>query len=172
MTSPAPGTLSDLIGAYWHRYRLPCALTETNIRGYASDRASWLKYTLEQCEIARDRGVTMDGYCWFPFVDSCDWDSILTRCSGSIDPVGVFWLDEGLHRRPSSMSAAFTAAAAGTPAADLPAYRFQAPVSDWLTGWMPQMAHWHWQDPAPEEIVARSPDYGKEIELKVREAGP
>ena len=172
MTSPAPGTLADLIVEYWDRYHLPCALTETNIRGYASDRASWLKYTLEQCEMARDRGVALDGYCWFPFVDSCDWDSILTRCSGSIDPVGVYWLDEGLERRPSSMSAAFTAAASGAPAADLPAYRFQPPVSDWLTGWLPQMAHWDWQDPPAAEIELPSPDYGKEIELKVREAGP
>src|SRR3712207_8610367 len=37
------------------------------------------KYTLEQCERARDGGVPVEGYCWFPFVDSCDWDSILCR---------------------------------------------------------------------------------------------
>ncbi|MGH9266062.1 MAG: family 1 glycosylhydrolase, partial [Acidimicrobiales bacterium] len=46
-SSPDPGSLADLIGEYWERYRLPCALGETNIRGFASDRASWLKYTLE-----------------------------------------------------------------------------------------------------------------------------
>lgn len=155
-SSPGPGSLSGLIAEYWSRYRLPCALTETNIRGYASDRASWLKYTLEQCELAQAAGVPVEGYCWFPFVDSCDWDSLLTRSSGSIDPVGVYWLDQRLDRRPSSMSAAYATAAAGAPAAELPAYRFQPPVSDWLKGWLPQMSHWAWQDPPPAEIALRA----------------
>ena len=153
-SSPDPGSLADLIGEYWERYRLPCTLGETNIRGFASDRASWLKYTLEQCEVARDRGIPVDGYCWFPFVDSCDWDSMLVRSQGHIDPVGVYWLDERLDRRPSSMAVAYARAARGAPAADLPAYRFQPPVAGWLAGWLPQMAHWEWQDPPPAEVVA------------------
>ena len=147
MPSPMPGALADLIVDYWDRYRLPCALTETNIRGYASDRASWLKYTLEQCERARDAGVPLEGYCWFPFVDSCDWDSLLSRSSGNVDPVGVFWLDADLERRPSTMSASYEKAAGGAPAAELPAFRFRPPVSEWLKGWLPQMSHWTWQDP-------------------------
>jgi len=150
--SPRPGSLSGLVHEYWSRYGLPCALTETNIRGYASDRASWLKYTLEQCETARDAGVDIEGYCWFPFVDSCDWDSLLRLADGHVDPVGVFWLDEALDRRPSSMSASYARAAHGASARDLPAYRFQPPVSDWLRGWLPQMSHWPWQDPPPAEI--------------------
>jgi beta-glucosidase/6-phospho-beta-glucosidase/beta-galactosidase len=151
--SPAPTPLADLIREYWDRYGLPCALTETNIRGFAPDRASWLKYTLEQCERACDAGVPFEGYCWFPFVDSCDWDSQLTRSDGHIDPVGVFWLDERLERRRSSMSAADAAAARGENASELPAYRFQPPVSGWLRGWLPQMEHWEWQDPPPAEVV-------------------
>src|SRR3712207_9217969 len=67
-------------------------------------RSSWLKYTLEQYEIAASAGIDLRGYCWFPFIDSCDWDSLLFRCDGNVDPVGVFWLDEELRRRPSSMS--------------------------------------------------------------------
>ena len=150
--SPSPGSLADLIVEYRERYRLPCALGETNIRGFAPDRASWLKYTLEQCEVAQARGVPMDGYCWFPFVDSSDWDSVLVRCVGNIDPVGVYWLDERLDRRPSSMSAAYAHAARGAPAAELPAYRFQPPVDRQLAGWRPQMAHWDWQDPPAVEV--------------------
>ena len=153
--SPDPGPLSDLIGEYWTRYRIPCALGETNIRGFAPDRASWLKYTLEQCEIAEHNGVVMDGYCWFPFVDSCDWDSTLTRSDGHVDPVGVYWLDGNLDRRASSMSVAYSRAARGAPAADLPAYHFQPPVDRWLRGWLPQMAHWDWQDPPAQEVVVR-----------------
>ncbi len=171
VSSPDPGSLADLIGEYWDRYRLPCAIGETNIRGFAPDRASWLKYTLEQCETAQDRGVPIDGYCWFPFVDSCDWDSVLVRCEGNVDPVGVYWLDERLERRASSMSATYARAATGTPAADLPAYRFQPPVAGWLAGWLPQMAHWDWKEPPAHEVVvqARADD---RIARRIREKGP
>jgi beta-glucosidase/6-phospho-beta-glucosidase/beta-galactosidase len=171
MSSPDPAPLSSLIHEYWDRYRMPCVLGETNIRGYASDRASWLKYTLEQCELAVAAGVPMEGYCWFPFVDSCDWDSLLSRAAGNVDPVGVFWLDERLERRPSSMSASYVRAATGTPAADLPAYRFQPPVAGWLGGWLPQMAHWDWQDPPVEEVRAEEAA-DPAIERRIAEKGP
>jgi beta-glucosidase/6-phospho-beta-glucosidase/beta-galactosidase len=168
-SSPDPAPLSDLIQEYWERYRLPCVLGETNIRGFAPDRASWLKYTLEQCELARGRGVPLEGYCWFPFVDSCDWDSVLVRSEGNVDPVGVYWLDDRLERRPSSMSAAYAMAARGAPAAELPAYRFQPPVAGWLAGWMPQMAHWEWRDPPAGEVgaqVVEDPAIGRRIRRK------
>ena len=170
-SSPDPGSLADLIGEYWERYRLPCAIGETNIRGFASDRVSWLKYTLEQCEIAQARGVPIDGYCWFPFVDSTDWDSVLVRCEGNVDPVGVYWLDEQLRRRPSSMSEAYARAARGTPAAELPAYRFQAPVAGWLAGWLPQMAHWDWQDPPAHEVIVQE-RADPAIERRIRRQPP
>lgn len=151
--APDPLPLSELMVEYWRRYDLPCALGETNIRGFAPDRASWLKYTLEQCERAATLGVPVDGYCWFPFVDSCDWDSVLVRCDGHVDPVGVYWLDDRLDRRPSSMSDAYGRAARGAQAADLPAYRFQPPVDRWLAGWLPHMSHWDWQDPPAREVI-------------------
>jgi beta-glucosidase/6-phospho-beta-glucosidase/beta-galactosidase len=169
--SPDPGSLADLITEYHGRYDLPCALGETNIRGFASDRVSWLKYTLEQCEIAQARGVPMDGYCWFPFVDSADWNSLLVRSEGNVDPVGVYWLDERLDRRPSSMSVAYAAAAQGAPAADLPAYRFQPPVDGWLAGWKPQMAHWDWQDPPAHEVVVQE-RADPIMERRLRRKGP
>jgi len=156
MSSPDPAPMSEVFGEYWERYRLPCLLGETNIRGFAPDRASWLKYTLEQCEIAGRRGVPVGGYCWFPFVDSCDWDSVLVRNQGNVDPVGVYWLDEHLDRRPSSMSVAYTSAARGATSAELPAYRFQPPVAGWLAGWLPQMSHWEWRDAPVHEVVVQS----------------
>ena len=156
-SSSDPGTLASLIGEYWDRYRLPCILGETNIRGFASDRASWLKYTLEQCELAQAAGVPLEGYCWYPFVDSADWDSLLRRADGHLDPVGVFWLDERLERHPSSMSASFRRAVAGEPASALPAYVLQPPVSEWLRGWLPQMSHWDWQPPPPAEVRPVAP---------------
>lgn len=154
---------------YHERYGLPCMLTETNIRGYASDRASWLKYTLEQCELAQEAGVPLLGYCWFPFLDSCDWDSLLFHCRGAVDPVGVYWLDSALERRPSAMSDAYALAAQGTPARDLPAYRFRRPVADWLQGYLPQMAHWDWQAPDDEPCSQTAPP-GDRVELRIRDA--
>jgi hypothetical protein len=111
--------------------------------------------------------VPIDGHCWFPFVDSTDWDSLLFRCAGNIDPVGVHWLDEQLDRRESSMSRSFTAAAAGSPAAALPAYRFQEPVATWLRGYLGHMSHWTWLDPPPDEIAAahHAPDVRFELRI-------
>ena len=154
--TPHPVPLATQILEYWERYGLPCMLTETNIRGFATDRASWLKYTLEQCEVAQEAGVPIEGYCWFPFVDSADWDSLLYRCEGNIDPVGAYCLDDHLERQPSSMSRSLAMAAGGAPAGALPAYRFQPPVAGQLAGWLPQMAHWDWQDPPAHEVVAQT----------------
>jgi hypothetical protein len=148
-TDPCP--LSDLIVEYWERYQRPCLLGETNIRGAASDRASWFKYTLEQCEIAALAGVPMEGHCWFPFVDSCDWNTLLRRCERSRDPVGIYSLDERMDRRPGSITHSFALAARGCPARDLPAYEFQQPAAYWIRGWMPQMAHWEWRTPPADE---------------------
>lgn len=145
--SPQPHGLSALIMQYWERYRMPMILGETNIRGFPSDRASWLKYTLEACETAKAAGASMEGYCWFPFVDSLDWDSMLARADRHIDPVGVYWLDEKLTRRDSCMVDSYRMAAAGAPSSDLPAYRFLPPCDEWLAGLLPQMSHWDWQDP-------------------------
>jgi beta-glucosidase/6-phospho-beta-glucosidase/beta-galactosidase len=147
--SPEPLPLADQIEQYWDRYALPCMITETNVRGHTTDRATWFKYVLEQCETARNRGVPLEGLCWFPFLDSTDWDSLLYRCEGSVDPVGVYWLDAALTRHGSVMSDSYAAAARGVPAARLPAFEFAEPVATRLRGYLPQMAHWDWQ-PGPD----------------------
>lgn len=149
--SPFPQGLCTLILEHAERYRLPLWLTETNIRGTSADRASWLKHTLEECERAALAGAPLTAYCWFPTIDSCDWDSLLARADGHIDPVGVFWLDERARRRPSSMSRSFAAAAAGASAAELPAFRFCARLREQVCGLLPRMTHWDWLDsPATE----------------------
>ncbi len=167
--SPTPMSFGDQIFEYWSRYKLPCIVGETNIRGTGSDRATWLKYTLEQCELARDMGVPLEGYCWFPFIDSADWDSLLFRCEGNIDPVGIYSLDCDLNRQPTSAADSFRLASGGAPASALPAFQLQEPVATWLTGYLPDMSHWEWQPPAPEET--RSVDLSEllRIELKIVE---
>jgi beta-glucosidase/6-phospho-beta-glucosidase/beta-galactosidase len=146
--TPSPPPFADVIEEYWSRYGVACMVTETNIRGYPSDRASWLKYVAEQYEDAVGRGVQLEALCWFPFVDSCDWDSLLFECAGNLDPVGVVSVDDARRRRITSMTASFSALGHGASAAELPAYDFQQPVAGWLTGYVPQMSHWDWR-PAP-----------------------
>jgi hypothetical protein len=167
-SSPIP--LGEQIKEYWDRYGIPCMLSETNIRGFASDRASWLKYTLEQCELARAAGVPVDGHCWFPFIDSADWDSLLFRCEGNIDPVGVHWLDERLDRRESSMPRAYALAGAGVPSSGLPAYRLQEPVATWLQGYLRHMQHWDWQPPPPAEICSNATPPDATMEFRIVDA--
>jgi beta-glucosidase/6-phospho-beta-glucosidase/beta-galactosidase len=165
----APVSLADLVTEYWDRYGIPCVLGETNIRGFASDRATWLKWTLEQCEIAREAGADVRGYCWFPFIDSADWGSLLAECVGAIDPVGVFWLDKNLDRRPSSMSVSYTLAATGTPASLLPAYRLRPPVSTWLQGWLSHMSTWEWRAPFVDEVCSSTHGPDDRVELRSRD---
>jgi beta-glucosidase/6-phospho-beta-glucosidase/beta-galactosidase len=169
--SPCPSPLSELIVEYAQRYERPVWLGETNLRGYPSDRATWLKYTLEQCEKASALGVDLRGFCWFPFIDSCDWDSLLQRSDGNIDPVGVFSIGVDGRRHPSTMSVSYARAAHGMGATQLPAYRFEEPVASWLRGWLPHMSDWHWESAPRAEIRGTVPGDIVYEPLNVRTAG-
>ncbi len=151
--SARPLGFSALAQQYSQRYGLPMMLTETNLRGLPSDRASWLRHMLEQYEVAVDRGVPLEGFCWFPHVDSCDWDSLLARPAARPDPVGVLSLGADRGRIRTSFSAAWEAAASGTPSAGLPAYRFQAPCDAQLSGLLSHMAHWLWQEAPFQDLI-------------------
>jgi beta-glucosidase/6-phospho-beta-glucosidase/beta-galactosidase len=159
--SPQVRPLADLIVEYAHRYAKPCMVTETNIRGTSSDRATWLKYVLEQCEEAMRRGVDLRGICWFPFVDSCDWDTLLNSCGGSIDPVGAVSLRHDRSRFVTSITRSLSAVAHGATSADLPAYQLQEPNSTWLRGHLLHMDHWRWEPP-PQADVVREPEWWDE----------
>ena len=144
--SPHPVGFAALAQQYADRYDVDLMLTETNVRGLPSDRVSWLRYILEQYETAVARGVPLRGLCWYPHIDSADWDSLLARAAGRVDPVGVVSAAGG-RRQDTLFTAAWRAAARGAGSAGLPAYRFQPPVVDDLAGYLPQMAHWNWVDP-------------------------
>jgi beta-glucosidase/6-phospho-beta-glucosidase/beta-galactosidase len=160
--SPRPLGFAALAEQYAKRYGLPMLLSETNLRGLPPDRASWLRYTLEQYELAVSRGVPLQGYCWFPYLDSCDWDSLLSRPAGRSDPVGVVGNGNGTTRKRTSFTGIWEAAAAGKPAAELPAYRFQAPCDVQLAGLLPQMQHWNWTDPPEHDVIPPVPIHSGE----------
>ncbi|HYY11145.1 MAG TPA: glycosyltransferase [Kineosporiaceae bacterium] len=151
--SPAPVGLAALAQQYHEHTGLPLALTETNIRGLPTDQVTWFRLVLAELERAAAAGVPVDGVCWFPHVDSCDWDSLLARGAGRRDPVGVLALGPTGARRPTVLTRAWQAVAAGARAADLPAYRPQPPVTDQLAGYAPWLRGWPWTDPPPGEVV-------------------
>jgi len=146
---------------YAERYRLPIMLSETNIRGFVSDRISWLKFMAEQCEtIEREigaMGIPFEGFCWYPFIDSTDWCSLVKEANCNIDPQGIYWLNPVEMRRNSSeLSDLFRALALGQLTSDdIPAYRFQAPLDHQLEGFLPMMSHWDWQTPGEKKLPLR-----------------
>ena len=149
--SPVPAGLAAVAQQYWSRYGLPMMLSETNLRGLPTDRATWLRYTLEQYESALAQGIPLHGYCWFPQVDSCDWDSLLARGAGRLDPVGVLEVDADRERRRTLFTDVWERAAVGAPVAELPAYRLQAPCDEQLAAVVAGLPHWPWQDPPAAE---------------------
>ncbi|MBW3624041.1 MAG: hypothetical protein KY468_11595 [Armatimonadetes bacterium] len=104
---------------------------------------------VEQCEQLVAEGVEFRGFCWFPLIDSTDWDTMLQKARGKIDPVGIYWLDQKKYRRNASMlSDSFRLLAQGKATSeDLPAYQFLPPVNEQLRGFLPQMSHWDWRMP-------------------------
>jgi beta-glucosidase/6-phospho-beta-glucosidase/beta-galactosidase len=127
--SLAPYGFAETARQYIDYFKLPVMLTETNIRGYVSDRITWLKYMVEQTEQLVADGVDWRGFCWFPFVDSTDWDSLLRCACNHLDPVGIYWLDEERTRNASEFSEFYRALAMGQiMSRELPAYRFREPV--------------------------------------------
>jgi hypothetical protein len=69
---PFPGTqarwFANVAENYADRFGTPVMLTETNIRGTATDRLTWLKHMREQAE---QLAAKMDfvGFCWYPSSD-------------------------------------------------------------------------------------------------------
>ncbi len=88
---------------YYNRYKIPIALTETNIRGYITDRQTWFKHMYLQC-LQLSKEIPFEFMLWYPFIDSTDWDSLLTQYNRNIDPVGIIWLDSNFDRHTSEFS--------------------------------------------------------------------
>ena len=103
--------------------------------------------TLEN--LLEPRGIPFKGFCWYPFIDSTDWCSLVTQANCNIDPQGIFWLDcRSRKRNPSELSEIYKALALGQiTSKDIPAYRFREPLDQQLKNFLPMMDHWQWREP-------------------------
>ena len=120
---------------YAERYRCPVMLSETNLRGTVNDRIGWLRFMVEQSAILQEKlvalGLTFEGFCWYPYIDSTDWDSLVREARRSIDPQGIYWLGSSFDRNPSELSEIYAALAQGTMGpGDIPARPFEDAVLD------------------------------------------
>jgi hypothetical protein len=103
---------------YAERYRCPVMLSETNLRGTVDDRLNWLRYMVEQSIVLADDLQELDlgfgGFCWYPYIDSTDWNSLVREARRDIDPQGIYWLDPSFERNASELSDIYAALANGT----------------------------------------------------------
>lgn len=175
--SSAPRGFAQVAGDYIDRYGLPVLLAETNLKGFVTDRLSWMRHMLEECGKLVSVGTDFRGFCWFPFVDSTDWCSLVCRAEGMVDPVGIYWLDSGRwERHASELAECFGKLARGAMAVDeIPAYRFQPPWARNLEGFSRFMAHWRWIEPHiesrrrhPSRPIAARPSARREAPAGMR----
>jgi len=145
-----PVGFAHVAAEYRERYGLPLMLTETNLRGYVTDRITWLRFMHEQCESLVCAGADFRGFCWYPSIDSTDWGNLCTRPTKAVDPQGIWYLDDSrTTRHTSELSKWYSKLASGAATSrDLPAYNFRPPLDRQLSGYAKLMSHWNnWQLP-------------------------
>jgi hypothetical protein len=84
---PLAGMLKEL----HQRYQRPLLISETGAED--TERVPWLRYIVEQVQIALARGVPVQGICWYPFLDYPGWDD------DRYCPTGVFGYPDGEGER-------------------------------------------------------------------------
>ena len=103
--------------AFHARYGLPLFVAESSAAGDDERRRAWIDWNVSEIRSARDAGIPVVGYTWWPLFDHVDWDSLLTDLKGSVCPAGLYHLrPTTADRAPTDAAAAFReAAAAGFP---------------------------------------------------------
>ncbi|MFC7581624.1 family 1 glycosylhydrolase [Schaalia naturae] len=84
--------LTDLLRAYWTRYGIPLAVTETSRNESDRAKAEWLAASLEGVDDLRAEGIPVVGYTWFPLLSLVDW-----TYRESCEDVDGFWNRLGLY---------------------------------------------------------------------------
>lgn len=152
LKSPDPIGFAAIARQYVDRFGLPIGLTETNIRGFTErDEISWLKHMLEQVEELIAEGIDIRLFCWFPLIDSVDWDSMLNENAACPDGQGLYELTSDLEGRiRGELAWIYAELAAGRMTSkDIPAYAFDIRVLEFLQSYLKFMKHWQWEEKDP-----------------------
>jgi hypothetical protein len=90
-----------------HLGDLPVMLSETNFFGSPQERLHWHQQMVTQYCLLKEQDVDLRGYCWYPFINSVDFQHMLLENKGDSDPVGIYDLDEARwERRPTAFTRA------------------------------------------------------------------
>jgi beta-glucosidase/6-phospho-beta-glucosidase/beta-galactosidase len=83
-----------LLEDFWRRYQRPFFIAETS--HYGVGRAPWIREIGQEVQLARMRGVPLEGVCLYPILDRFDWeDASHWHNCGLWD----FALDNGVYHR-------------------------------------------------------------------------
>lgn len=119
--SPDHRPLAGMLTELHQRYQRPILLSETGCED--EERVPWFNYVADQTLMAMDRGVPMEGICWYPFLDYPGWDD------GRYCPTGLFGYPDGegnraafhpMHLQAQALQQRMMARAQRTPIRELP----------------------------------------------------
>lgn len=65
--------LAGVLRDAWQRYAMPMMVTETSARRDVDGRARWMDETIAAVKQAREEGIPVVGYTWFPMMTMIDW---------------------------------------------------------------------------------------------------
>jgi hypothetical protein len=69
----SPDLVEELCTMYHARYRCPVIVSETATAGSVARRMRWLEGSVASVRRARERGVPLVGYTWWPMLALIDW---------------------------------------------------------------------------------------------------
>ena len=69
---PRRRPLREMLAEVADRYARPLVIAETGVEGPA--RPGWLRAVAAEVEAARQRGVPVEGLCWYPIADHPGWE--------------------------------------------------------------------------------------------------
>jgi dTDP-4-dehydrorhamnose reductase len=78
-----------LLTELWQRYRRPIAVTEAFLGAPTNDQIRWLQTISDAAHAALIRGVPVQSITCWSLLGSYEWDSLVTRRSGTYEP-GAF----------------------------------------------------------------------------------
>lgn len=65
--------LLEVLKNVWEHAKTPMFVTETSSLGDVTTRALWMAETIDAVRLARDEGIPVVGYTWFPIITMVDW---------------------------------------------------------------------------------------------------